>query len=554
MIGGASAAVVLLVIVGAACVVNREKTSSEPSRSSTSNAAAAAADSSIHSVSKTVKMLCSPTDYKETCEKALSKAAANSTSSPKDLIKAAVAAIADEVDKSFGRVADSVKSDDPRVRAAVDDCKELFGYAKAELLRTMNGIDAHRLDDLPKKGHELRIWLSSVITDQETCVEGFPEGELKKKMKDGMEAAKHLTSNALAIIGKASSFLSSLHVPGVSGGRRRLLEAEEGRELRGDGFPAWLSSKERRALKGQAKNNLTPNLVVAKDGTGNFTTINDAINAQVIVPKQMVNLTLFGDGSRKTIITGSRNVADGNNMTTYKSATVAVHGDGFVGTGIGFRNTAGAIKHQAVALRVQSDRSVFLNCRMEGYQDTLYAHSMRQFYRNCIISGTVDFIFGDAAAVLQNCILVVRRPLDNQQNIVTAQGRSDGHQPTGFVVHHCRIIPDGRLVPDKLAIRSYLGRPWREYSHTIIMESQIGDFISRDGYLPWDGDFGLKTLSYAEYNNKGAGADTAARVRWPGYRTITSRDDAARYTVAAFLNGDQWIRSTGTPVRLGLYQ
>nr|CAD1825047.1 unnamed protein product [Ananas comosus var. bracteatus] len=392
-------------------------------------------------------------------------------------------------------------------------------------------------------------------------------------MKDGMEAAKHLTSNALAIIGKASSFLSSLHVPGVSGGRRRLLEAEEGRELRGDGFPAWLSSKERRALKGQAKNNLTPNLVVAKDGTGNFTTINDAINAvpktydgrfviyikegvyeeQVIVPKQMVNLTLFGDGSRKTIITGSRNVADGNNMTTYKSATVAVHGDGFVGTGIGFRNTAGAIKHQAVALRVQSDRSVFLNCRMEGYQDTLYAHSMRQFYRNCIISGTVDFIFGDAAAVLQNCILVVRRPLDNQQNIVTAQGRSDGHQPTGFVVHHCRIIPDGRLVPDKLAIRSYLGRPgastptqssWSRRSATssAATDTSPGTATSASRRCPTPSTTTRRRRRHRR------------PVRWPGYRTITSRDDAARYTVAAFLNGDQWIRSTGTPVRLGLYQ
>ena len=102
--------------------------------------------------------------------------------------------------------------------------------------------------------------------------------------------------------------------------------------------------------------------------------------------------------------------------------------------GMGFQNTAGPEKHQAVALLVQSDKSIFLNCRMDAFQDTLYAHSKAQFYRNCVISGTVDFIFGDAAAVFQNCILVLRRPMDNQQNIATAQGRADAREATGFVL------------------------------------------------------------------------------------------------------------------------
>lgn len=218
---------------------------------------------------------------------------------------------------------------------------------------------------------------------------------------------------------------------------------------------------------------------------------------------------------------------------------------------MGFRNTAGPEKHQAVAARVQADRAIFLNCRFEGYQDTLYAQTHRQFYRSCVIAGTVDFIFGDAAAVLQNCMIVVRKPLDNQQNIVTAQGRVDKRETTGIVLQNCRIVPDKKLIPAKSQIRSYLGRPWKEYSRTIIMESSIEDIIHPDGWLPWEGEFALKTLSYAEYNNKGPGAKVNARVKWPGHKIIR-REEATKYTAGLFLQGN-WITAAGVPVHFGLF-
>lgn len=225
--------------------------------------------------------------------------------------------------------------------------------------------------------------------------------------------------------------------------------------------------------------------------------------------------------------------------------------------GLTFRNSAGAAKHQAVAIRVQSDRSVFLNCHMEGYQDTLYAQTHRQFYRGCIISGTIDFIFGDAAAIFQNCVLVVRRPLDNQQNIVTAQGRMDRHENTGFVLHRCKVMPDQTLKPVVKKFKSYLGRPWKEYSRIVIMETEIGDLISPDGYMPWQGDFALKTLSFAEYKNTGHGSETKARVKWQGVRII-KKSDAEKFTVANFLYGGDWIKNTAAgvkvPVRMGLYR
>merc|ERR1712137_1484728 len=320
---------------------------------------------------------------------------------------------------------------------------------------------------------------------------------------------------------------------------------------------------------------LNPNVTVAKDGSGNFSTINDAIrniplkhdgryviyikegiyNEAVNLTSAYANITVYGDGPKKTIVTGNKNVKDGTK--TSHTATFVASGDGFMAIDMGFHNTAGPEKHQAVALRVQADRSIFLNCRMEGYQDTLYAQTHRQYYRSCVIAGTVDFIFGDAAAIFQNCVLVVRRPLDNQQNIVTAQGRTSPRETTGFVLHHCRFTADSKLVPDKDKIPSYLGRPWKEYSRTVIMESDIGDFIHKDGYMPWNGDFALKTLFYAEYNNKGPGADTSARVQWPGFKVISNRTEAAGFTPEVFIQGRDWIKRTGgaapVPVHLGLY-
>lgn len=103
----------------------------------------------------------------------------------------------------------------------------------------------------------------------------------------------------------------------------------------------------------------------------------------------------------------------------------AIRGDGFIGRGITFRNSAGPEKHQAVAVRCGGDFSVFYRCGFEGYQDTLYVHSQRQFYRDCYIYGTVDFIFGNAAVVFQSCNIYARRPMQKQKNVITAQGNKE---------------------------------------------------------------------------------------------------------------------------------
>ncbi|KAG6538290.1 hypothetical protein ZIOFF_003404 [Zingiber officinale] len=181
----------------------------------------------------------------------------------------------------------------------------------------------------------------------------------------------------------------------------------------------------------------------------------------------------------------------------------AVVGDGFLMRDLTVENSAGPSKHQAVALRVGADLSAFYRCSFVGYQDTLYAHSLRQFFRNCDVYGTVDFIFGNAAVVLQNCSLYARRPLDNQQNIFTAQGREDPNQNTGISIHNCKVAAASDLAPVQSSFRTYLGRPWKEYSRTVFMQSSLDSLIAPAGWLEWNGSFALKTLYYGEYMNRG---------------------------------------------------
>ncbi|KAF2285109.1 hypothetical protein GH714_037917 [Hevea brasiliensis] len=418
---------------------------------------------------------------------------------------------------------------------------------------------------LLKNEHELNNWLSAVMSYQQTCIDGFPEGKLKSDMENTFNASKELTSNSLAMVSALTSFLQSFQ---THSSRRLLAMEPNSSSIDEDGLPSWISHEDRRMLKDDVEEDdkPKPNVVVAKDGGGDFKTIAAALAAMpekyegryviyvkagiyeetVTVTKKMVNVTIYGDGSQKSIVTGSKNFADG--VQTFRTATF---GEGFMAKAMGFRNTAGPEKHQAVAVRVQADRAIFLNCRFEGYQDTLYAQTHRQYYRSCVVVGTIDFIFGDAAAIFQNCLILVRKPMENQQNIVTAQGRIDPHETTGIVLQNCRIEPHPDLVPAKATVKSYLGRPWKEYSRTIIMESTIEDLIHPDGWLPWEGDKGLKTLYYAEFNNKGPGSKTDGRVKWPGYHLI-SKEEANKYTIEPFLQGD-WITDMGAPVHFGLF-
>ena len=197
-------------------------------------------------------------------------------------------------------------------------------------------------------------------------------------------------------------------------------------------------------------------------------------------------------------------------------------GDGFMAANLTIRNTAGPDAHQAVAFRSDSDFSILENVEFVGHQDTLYARALRQLYRSCVISGTVDFIFGDSAALFENChIIILPRQLSPETgecNTVTAQSRVDPAQSTGFVFYKCVVNGSAeylRLFHEQPAVhRSYLGRPWREYSRTVFIDCYLGALIRPEGWFPWSGDFALSTLFYGEFNNGGPRANVTGRVPW----------------------------------------
>ncbi|CAL5397283.1 unnamed protein product [Camellia sinensis] len=209
-----------------------------------------------------------------------------------------------------------------------------------------------------------------------------------------------------------------------------------------------------------------------------------------------------------------------------------VEGQGFVALNLTIRNTAGPPKFQAVALRNDADLSTFYNCSFEGYQDTLYTHSLRQFYQQCDVYGTVDFIFGNAATVLQDCNLYPRLPLLGQSNTITAQAAQD-------------------LALSNGTTQTFLGRPWKLYSTVVYMQSFMDSLINPAGWAPWSGDFALNTSYYAEYNNYGPGSNTSNRDTWLGYHVIGATD-AVNFTVANFIFGDHWLPQTEVSYTDGL--
>ncbi|KAL5850998.1 hypothetical protein ACOSQ4_009011 [Xanthoceras sorbifolium] len=460
-----------------------------------------------------------------------------------------------------------------KFRGAMEDCSFLASLNIDFLSQALKAINS--TDSLESSQADYsETFLSATLTNQETCLDGLqalglPSANDSSSFKNDDLLVPLFNGSKTFSVSLALFKHGWLHHHNT----KRVLVAERKHMWKGD-EKVYETVSGRKLIQASSTDqvNVSAMVVVKPDGSGNFTTINEAVAAApnntdisngyfmiyvvagvyeeyVSIPKDKQYLMMVGDGINQTVITGNRSVVDG--WTTFSSATFAVVGQGFVAVNMTFRNTAGAIKHQAVAVRNGADMSTFYNCSFEGYQDTLYPHSLRQFYRDCDIYGTVDFIFGNAAVVLQNCNIYPRLPMQNQFNAITAQGRTDPNQNTGISIHNCMIKAADDLASSNSSTKTYLGRPWKEYSRTVYMQTFMDSLIDPSGWREWSGDFALSTLYYAEYNNTGPGSNTISRVTWPGYHVI-NETDAVNFTVSNFIQGNFWLPATGVPFIGGL--
>jgi len=301
---------------------------------------------------------------------------------------------------------------------------------------------------------------------------------------------------------------------------------------------------------------------VAQDGSGDFKTIQEAVNAvrdlsqqqvsifikkgvyheKLVIPSWKARISLIGEDKEHTIITNSdfsgkanpqgKDAFGKDNFTTYTSYTVLVQGNDFIAENLTITNAAGQVG-QAVALHIEGDRCAVINCRLLGNQDTLYAatEGSRQFYKDCYIEGTTDFIFGEATVVFQHCII---NSLKN--SFITAPATTP-RQQFGFVFFDCTLTP-----ADTSVTKVYLGRPWRPYGKTVYINTNMGNHILKEGWDNWRNPENEKTAFFAEYQSKGKGAEAKGRVPWSHQLGAV---DFKKYTVKNILAGnDNWDVST----------
>jgi pectinesterase len=296
---------------------------------------------------------------------------------------------------------------------------------------------------------------------------------------------------------------------------------------------------------------------VAKDGSGDYKYIQDAIDAmrvyplatitlyikngvyneKIVLPSDNTDVNFIGESVEKTIINFNDYSGRGK-LTTFTSYTAKISGNRFRAENITFSNTAGPVG-QALALYVDADKAVFKNCRFLGNQDTIFAsgENARQLFTDCYIEGTTDFIFGPSTAVFQNCTIRAK-----SNSFITAANTTEGKK-FGFVFLDCKILADTNV--NKL----HLGRPWRAFSKTVFIRCELPKQITAEGWNNWGNPENEKTVFYAEYKNTGLGSDFDKRVSWAKQLTDKEAKDYSLENIFSSSNSSlapetNWFKQT----------
>lgn len=301
-------------------------------------------------------------------------------------------------------------------------------------------------------------------------------------------------------------------------------------------------------------------IVVSKDGKGNFTTIQQAIDVvengtstrtkilikkgvykeKITIPDTKGAILMEGENPENTIITyddfASKKNSEGKDIGTSGSSTIFIYSNDFTAKNISFENSSGRVG-QAVAVLTSGDRIVFDNCKFLGNQDTLYLKGVqdlenktkpsRNYFKNCYIEGTTDYIFGAGTAVFEDCTIYSKK----NASYVTAASTPQ-ENTFGFVFINCNLTGNAD------ANSVYLGRPWRPFARTIYINCAIDSIIKPEGWHNWGKPDAERTTFYAEYDSKGAGANVSKRVSWSHQLT---KEESKKYTSQNILKGnDNW--------------
>lgn len=291
-------------------------------------------------------------------------------------------------------------------------------------------------------------------------------------------------------------------------------------------------------------------ITVAQDGTGTYRTVQAAVDAvpnqsqktvtifikkgtyreKLVVPTLKTRIKLVGESADNTILTFNDHTGDAARHDTYSSHSVLVQANDFTAEKLTFENTAGYTAGQAVALHVEGDRCTFHNCRVVGNQDILFlaAGHTRQYFKDCYLEGTTDFIFGASTAVFDHCTI------KSKKNSFITAASTPVEQPFGFVFLNCTLTADTAL-----AKHVHLGRPWRPSAKVAYLNTDMGSHIAAAGWDNWKNPENEKTAYFAEYNSTGPGANAKKRVAWS--HQLTAKE-AKQYTLkTVFAASEPWL-------------
>lgn len=292
-------------------------------------------------------------------------------------------------------------------------------------------------------------------------------------------------------------------------------------------------------------------LTVARDGTGEFRTIDEAIEVcrafmeyhkviyvkkgiykeKLIIPQWLTNIEILGEDRDNTVITyddhaNIKTTERPKGIGTFRTYTVKVEGCDITFKNITIENNSARLG-QAVTIHTEGDRLMFINCRLLGHQDTVYTGmaGTRLLFKDCYIEGTTDFIFGPSTAWFENCTIHSK-----SNSYITAASTPNGCK-YGYVFNNCRLTADAGIT------KVYLGRPWRDYGYTLFMNCDLGAHIRPEGWHHWQKER-EKTARYMEYNNRGEGAKTDKRVEWS--RQLTKKEAAKITMEEVFGLSNEW--------------